>query len=86
MLPDIKVTDMEEKLVLLESSSPNTTSPFPPVDQRGVPQPVLTTKDLTIILFMLLLWAYSIVLTIRAWNKFLSDGSSEMTDGNTWWR
>ena len=47
----------------LNRSSP--TPPFPPVDQRGVPQPVLSIKEYTIIIFMLLLWAYSIYLTIR---------------------
>ena len=42
-----------------------TTPPYPPLNQRGVPQPEVTTKDFTIIIFMLLLWAYSIFLTIR---------------------
>ena len=38
---------------------------FPPLDQMGVPQPDVTTKDLIIIMFVLLLWIYSIFITIR---------------------
>merc|ERR1719266_699886 len=62
---------------------------FPPADMRGVPQPSLTAKDYVIILFMLGLWAYSIHLILRAWNKILSDGSTEYRQEGTgaiWWR
>merc|ERR1739838_321141 len=59
---------------------------FPPRDQRGVPQPDISTKEVIIICLMLGLWAYSIYLTIRAWRKLLSDGSVEYTEGNQWWR
>ena len=64
----------------------NETTVFPPLDKRGVPQPDLTTTDIIIIVLILLLWTYSIFLTIRAWHKIMSDGSSEMSDGYNWWR
>ena len=57
---------------------------FPPLDvnRLGVPQPSLATKDILIIIFMFLLWAYSLYLTYRAWYKLLySDGEER---GNMW--
>lgn len=49
----------------------------------GVPQPSLATKDIVIIVFMFLLWAYSLLLTYRAWYKILySDGD----EGSNMWR
>ena len=51
--------------------------------QLGVDQPVLATKDVIIIVFMFLLWAYSLYLTYRAWYKILySDGE----EGSNMWR
>ena len=64
----------------------NKPSLFPPLDQRGVPQPSLTPTEILIIVFMLLVWIYSIVLTVRAWHKIMSDGSSEISEGYQWWR
>jgi hypothetical protein len=82
---------------------PGSEAPFPPPHLRGVPQPTVSPKDFVIILFMLGLWAYSIHLILRqilpalcilltlprAWNKILSDGSSEYRPEGTgalWWR
>ena len=49
----------------------------------GVDQPSLVTKDVVIIVFMFLLWTYSLVLTYRAWYKILySDGE----EGTNMWR
>jgi len=49
----------------------------------GVPQPSLATKDIIIIVFMFLLWAYSLLLTYKAWYKILySDGD----EGSNMWR
>ena len=49
----------------------------------GVDQPGLVTKDVVIIVFMFLLWTYSLVLTYRAWYKILySDGE----EGTNMWR
>ena len=49
----------------------------------GVDQPVLATKDIIIIVFMFMLWAYSLYLTYRAWYKLLySDGE----EGSNMWR
>ena len=49
----------------------------------GVEQPSLVTKDILIIVFMFLLWGYSLILTYRAWYKILySDGE----DGTNMWR
>ena len=49
----------------------------------GVAQPGLVTKDVVIIVFMFLLWTYSLVLTYRAWYKILySDGE----EGTNMWR
>ena len=46
-------------------------------------QPVLASKDIIIIVFMFLLWAYSLYLTYRAWYKILySDGE----EGSNMWR
>ena len=62
-----------------------TSSSFPPlyVNMLGVPQPTLATKDILIIIFMFLLWAYSLYLTYRAWYKLLySDGE----EGTNMWR
>ena len=44
---------------------------YPPLDvnKLGVPQPTLPTKDVVIIIFMFLLWGYSLYLTYRAWYK-----------------
>ena len=53
------------------------------INQLGVEQPVLATKDIVIIVFMFLLWAYSLYLTYRAWYKILySDGE----EGSNMWR
>ena len=60
------------------------SSLFPPLDvnRLGVPQPSLATKDILIIIFMFLLWAYSLYLTYRAWYKLLySDGEER---SNMW--
>ena len=44
----------------------------------GVPQPSLATKDIVIIVFMFLLWGYSLLLTYRAWYRILySDGDED---------
>ena len=75
---------------ILEAHSPpyqgNIQQPtFPPLDVNtlGVPQPSLATKDILIIIFMFLLWAYSLYLTYRAWYKLLySDGE----EGTNMWR
>ena len=64
----------------------NKTTVFPPLDQRGVTQPNLTITEIIIIVFMLLLWSYAIVLTVRAWHKIMSDGSTEISEGYQWWR
>ena len=49
----------------------------------GVPQPSLVTKDIVIIVFMFLLWGYSLLLTYRAWYRILySDGD----EGTNMWR
>jgi hypothetical protein len=67
-----------------EAGAASSTS-FPPldVDRLGVPQPKLATKDTLIILFMFLLWGYSLYLTYRAWYKLLySDGE----EGTNMWR
>ena len=68
------------------SPPPTTTEStlFSPLDvnRLGVPQPSLATKDILIIIFMFLLWAYSLYLTYRAWYKLLySDGEER---GNMW--
>ena len=57
---------------------------FPPldVDRLGVPQPSLATKDILIILFMFLLWGYSLYLTYRAWYKLLYYDGEERS--NMW--
>ena len=53
------------------------------INKLGVDQPVLATKDIVIIVFMFLLWAYSLYLTYRAWYKILySDGE----EGSNMWR
>ena len=45
----------------------------------GVPQPSLATKDIVIIVFMFLLWGYSLLLTYRAWYRILYlDGDVEV--------
>jgi hypothetical protein len=67
------------------ASVASSTTLFPPldVDRLGVPQPKLATKDILIILFMFLLWGYSLYLTYRAWYKLLySDGE----EGTNMWR
>ena len=38
---------------------------WPPLNMRGVSQHVPSTKDVIVIVFMALLWAYSIYLTAR---------------------
>ena len=44
---------------------------------------MLASKDIIIIVFMFLLWAYSLYLTYRAWYKILySDGE----EGSNMWR
>ena len=49
----------------------------------GVPQPSLATKDIVIIVFIVLLWGYSLLLTYRAWYRILySDGD----EGSNMWR
>ena len=50
---------------------------WPPLDMRGVRQPVPSPKDITVIVFVILLWLYSIFLTARAYKKLLSDGRAE---------
>ena len=77
---------VELDLVEMNILAANKTAVFPPLDRRGVPQPDLTTTEIIIILFMLLLWIYSITLTVRAWHKIMSDGSSEISEGYQWWR
>ena len=60
--------NLGDKVIYFSPSAdiePISTSPFPPVDQRGVPQPDISNKDIIIIIFMLGLWAYSIIITIR---------------------
>ena len=67
------------------TSVASSTTLFPPLDvnRLGVPQPKLATKDILIILFMFLLWGYSLYLTYRAWYKLLySDGE----EGTNMWR
>ena len=64
----------------------NKTTMFPPLELRGVPQPALTTTEVFIVVFMLLVWVYSIILTVRAWHKIMSDGSTEISEGYQWWR
>ena len=62
-----------------------TSSTFPPLDvnRLGVPQPTLVTKDILIIIFMLLFWAYSLFLTYRAYYKLhYSDNGEEQS--NMW--
>ena len=60
---------------------------WPPLDMMGVTQPVPSPKDITVIVFVILLWLYSIFLTARAYKKLLSDGRAEpeiqIVD---WWR
>ena len=63
------------------------TTLFPPldVDRLGVPQPSLATKDILIIIFMFLLWGYSLYLTYRAWYKLLYfDGGEERSNMWRW--
>ena len=43
----------------------NSSTVWPPLDMRGVTQPVPSTKDITVIIFIAMLWAYSIYLTAR---------------------
>ena len=76
-------------LVVNMSPSSRSASPissFPPldVDRLGVPQPSLATKDILIIIFMCLLWGYSLYLTYRAWYKLLYSDTGE--EGNNMWR
>ena len=61
---------------------------FPPldVDRLGVPQPSLATKDILIILFMFLLWGYSLYLTYRAWYKVLYYDGEERSNMWRWVR
>ena len=48
---------------------------------------LISDEDVLVIIFMMLLWLYSIYLTARAYNKLLSDGRTEsdiqIVD---WWR
>ena len=68
------------------SISLSTISTLPPLDvnRLGVPQPTLATKDILIIIFMLLLWAYSLYLTYKAWYKLLYSDSGE--ERSNMWR
>lgn len=57
--------------------------PLLDINKLGVEQPVLATKDIIIIVFMFVLWAYSLYLTYKAWYKILySDGE----EGSNMWR
>ena len=60
------------------------TLPTLDVNRLGVPQPSLATKDILIIIFMLLLWAYSLFLTYKAWYKLLYSDSGE--ERSNMWR
>ena len=76
----------------MEPGSLNTSAAaavWPPLDMRGVAQPVPSTKDAVVIAFILLLWLYSIVLTARAYSKLLSDGRAAAESDMQivdWWR
>ena len=61
-----------------------STTSFPPAGMGGVPQPAVSTKEVFIILFMFLFWAYSIHLTYRAWYKLLYSDGDEHRDNNMW--
>ena len=63
-----------------------TSSTFPPLDVNmlGVPQPSLVTKDILIIIFMLLFWGYSLYLTYKAWYKLLYSDTGE--ERSNMWR
>ena len=67
------------------TSMTNSVTVWPPLDMRGVVQPVPSPKDVTVIVFVILLWVYSIFLTARAYNKLLSDGRAEVQIVD-WWR
>ena len=63
-----------------------TVSSRPSYKDKGLFQfqPSLATKDVLIIVFMFLLWGYSLYLTYRAWYKLLYSGGEE--SGNNMWR
>jgi hypothetical protein len=64
--------------------SPTTSFPPLDVDRLGVPQPSMATKDIIIIIFMFLLWGYSLYLTYRAWYKLLYSDGEERTNMWRW--
>jgi hypothetical protein len=64
-------------------SEPTVFPPFD-VDRLGVPQPSLANKDILIILFMFLLWGYSLYLTYRAWYKLLYYDGEERSNMWRW--
>ena len=64
-------------------SSSSTFSPLD-VNMLGVPQPNLATKDILIIIFMLMFWGYSLYLTYRAWYKLLYSDTGE--ERSNMWR
>ena len=47
-------------------------------------QPRLATKDVLILVFMFVLWGYSLYLTYRAWYKLLYSGGED--SGTNMWR
>jgi len=47
-------------------------------------QPRLATKDVLILVFMFMLWGYSLYLTYRAWYKLLYSGGED--SGTNMWR
>merc|ERR1719195_2550748 len=53
-------------------------------DRPGVPQPRLATNDVLILVFMFMLWGYSLYLTYRAWYKLLYSGGED--SGTNMWR
>ena len=59
---------------------------IPPLDVNmlGVPQPSLVTKDILIIIFMLMFWGYSLYLTYKAWYKLLYSDTGE--ERSNMWR
>ena len=80
---ELKSCRSDHRLLFYSDNSMNNSLPELDVDKLGVEQPVLATKDIVIIVFMFLLWAYSLYLTYRAWYKILySDGE----EGSNMWR
>ena len=76
---------LESSSLDLSTTSSHATE-IPPFDvnRLGVEQPKLAVKDVLIIVFMLVLWAYSLYLTYRAWYKLLYSDTGESERSNMW--